>query len=615
MSTVRNAFLILVVAVFVTDGAYPQWAEQNVTNNGNSAAASISLDAAGDAHVAYSVQTTKGKGKKKTSREEVFYVNNMGGNFGPPEQVTTGEFSSVRHTDIAVDLSDDVHITFVADDVVYYTNNTAGTWSTPLAVSQSGFRTWAASIAVSSTGPAHIVYPGDPNDGSGISDIFYTENSSGSFSVPLNLTGDAQFNGSGEAAAIDVDALDQVHIAFEIGTCGASCYDPADIYYTNNIGGSFAANVTVVAEVDGIHEEKPSLAIDNAGNAHIGYREELSGCCDREYIYKTNSGGTFDAGTVVSAAVAPGYYVSNHLTPDSSGKMHVVLRTPQNDGNRLQYATNVSGSFVTEFVTSNTRSRPMIEVDGDGNGHIIAENGGDIYYYTNEGSSPPPSSATCFVHSIDMSLAYKGNGKPSNRGWTATATVTIHDTDNNSVAGATVAGHWSGLTSDTDNGITNSNGQVSLSSNRINTEGTFTFTIDNVTGCDYDPGLNVMTSNSISTSSKRAPDETIAQTSLPSEFQLFQNHPNPFNPETVIRFALSEASHVEITIYNTRGQVIRRLLSQNSAAGEHAVKWDGRDQSGRSVSSGVYLYEIQAGDPSAGSGQRFRQVKKMSLLR
>ncbi|GEM_PF-1563428 len=96
-------------------------------------------------------------------------------------------------------------------------------------------------------------------------------------------------------------------------------------------------------------------------------------------------------------------------------------------------------------------------------------------------------------------------------------------------------------------------------------------------------------------------------TNAPNVFTLYPNFPNPFNPVTEIRFQLPRASHVDLTIYNTTGQVVRRLSSQSYTAGDHAIKWDGRNQSGHSVSSGVYLYELQTG--------AFRQVKKMSLLR
>ncbi len=94
---------------------------------------------------------------------------------------------------------------------------------------------------------------------------------------------------------------------------------------------------------------------------------------------------------------------------------------------------------------------------------------------------------------------------------------------------------------------------------------------------------------------------------IPDEFIVHQNFPNPFNPETEIRFALTRDSHVVINIYNTLGQQIGTLIDTQYAAGFHSVRWDGKDRNGRPVASGVYLYQIQAGE--------FSQVRKMSLLR
>ncbi len=94
---------------------------------------------------------------------------------------------------------------------------------------------------------------------------------------------------------------------------------------------------------------------------------------------------------------------------------------------------------------------------------------------------------------------------------------------------------------------------------------------------------------------------------IPDEFIVHQNFPNPFNPETEIRFALTRDSHVVINIYNTLGQQLDTLIDTQYAAGFHSVRWDGKDRNGRPVSSGVYLYQIQAG--------AFSQVKKMSLIR
>ncbi len=95
-------------------------------------------------------------------------------------------------------------------------------------------------------------------------------------------------------------------------------------------------------------------------------------------------------------------------------------------------------------------------------------------------------------------------------------------------------------------------------------------------------------------------------TGIPSNFQLFDNYPNPFNPETVIKYQLNESADVEVAIFNLLGQRIRLLLSQNQPEGIHQIKWDGTNDAGRAVSSGVYLYELRSG--------ALRQSKKMLLL-
>jgi hypothetical protein len=73
------------------------------------------------------------------------------------------------------------------------------------------------------------------------------------------------------------------------------------------------------------------------------------------------------------------------------------------------------------------------------------------------------------------------------------------------------------------------------------------------------------------------------------------NEPNPFNPTTIIRYALPEDTAVRITIYNGLGQVIRVLVDETKTQGRHSVAWNGRDASGRQVTSGLYLYTLQAG--------------------
>ncbi|MFZ0390175.1 MAG: S8 family serine peptidase [Calditrichia bacterium] len=87
--------------------------------------------------------------------------------------------------------------------------------------------------------------------------------------------------------------------------------------------------------------------------------------------------------------------------------------------------------------------------------------------------------------------------------------------------------------------------------------------------------------------------ESIAQ--LPAEFQLYQNYPNPFNPTTTIAFDLPEASDVRLEIFDLNGRRVRTLANSRFAAGTQQVVWDGCEDSGQSVASGVYVVRLRAG--------------------
>jgi hypothetical protein len=104
-----------------------------------------------------------------------------------------------------------------------------------------------------------------------------------------------------------------------------------------------------------------------------------------------------------------------------------------------------------------------------------------------------------------------------------------------------------------------------------------------------------------------APGEALALATTPAEFALGQNFPNPFNPETTIRYSLADDAQVQLRIYNLVGQVVRTLVQERQAAGRYAIRWDGRDERGLTVSSGVYFYQITAG--------KFKDVRKLMLLK
>ena len=97
------------------------------------------------------------------------------------------------------------------------------------------------------------------------------------------------------------------------------------------------------------------------------------------------------------------------------------------------------------------------------------------------------------------------------------------------------------------------------------------------------------------------------QSGLPDEYALVQNFPNPFNPSTFIPYNLPQSSFTSISIFDLKGNKINTILNQQISAGFHSVIWDARNDLGKKVSAGVYIYTIQAGD--------FRQVRKMVLLK
>lgn len=93
-----------------------------------------------------------------------------------------------------------------------------------------------------------------------------------------------------------------------------------------------------------------------------------------------------------------------------------------------------------------------------------------------------------------------------------------------------------------------------------------------------------------------SPVNDIANHGRPHHFFLEQNHPNPFNPGTVIRYGLAEAARIEVAVFNVLGQKVRTLVRGTREAGAHYVIWDGRNDRGEPVSSGVYFCRVAAGD-------------------
>jgi len=101
---------------------------------------------------------------------------------------------------------------------------------------------------------------------------------------------------------------------------------------------------------------------------------------------------------------------------------------------------------------------------------------------------------------------------------------------------------------------------------------------------------------------------------LPDRYTLHQNYPNPFNPVTTIAYDIPEAADVRIDIYNVLGQKVRTLVNSMHEAAFHKVVWNSRDDYGKSVPSGMYIYRITATDPSSGK-TKFTKARKLVMIK
>jgi len=94
---------------------------------------------------------------------------------------------------------------------------------------------------------------------------------------------------------------------------------------------------------------------------------------------------------------------------------------------------------------------------------------------------------------------------------------------------------------------------------------------------------------------------------VPQRFSLNQNYPNPFNPTTVITFTLPERQEIVLQIFNVLGQKVKTLAKGVKEAGQYRLVWDGRDDNGNRVSSGIYFYQLKS--------PRFNKTMKMMYVR
>ncbi|KPL14172.1 MAG: hypothetical protein AMS26_11695 [Bacteroides sp. SM23_62] len=94
---------------------------------------------------------------------------------------------------------------------------------------------------------------------------------------------------------------------------------------------------------------------------------------------------------------------------------------------------------------------------------------------------------------------------------------------------------------------------------------------------------------------------------VPNEFELGQNYPNPFNPTTHIQYAIARTADVSLSIFDLMGREIKTLVSDKKSQGSYTAIWDGTDNTGQKVASGIYFYRLKS--------DGITLTKRMVLLR
>jgi subtilisin family serine protease len=197
-----------------------------------------------------------------------------------------------------------------------------------------------------------------------------------------------------------------------------------------------------------------------------------------------------------------------------------------------------------------------------------------------------------FVQNIDLALVVRG---PQTN---ARATVTVLNQNGQPVGSAQVQSRWSGLSSDSDVFMTNTSGIGTCNSNKVkNPNGCWNYTIDNVVlaGFTFRADLSQLTDVICTGAAKN--DGTPVVSSL----GVSEASAGRTGSGSTFLLELPEQRHVDFAIYNVSGQRVRTLIDEVVPAGSRSVAWNGRNEAGEAVPSGVYFYRVVAGDEVVGS--------------
>ena len=458
-------------------------------------------------------------------------------------------------------------------------------------LARDSFYNYRAQIKYDVNGFYHIVNTRQFHTASDTREVFYWTNKTGPVQKirVTNNTVDDNYT------SVGFDWQNKVHIGWERRDAG----NLFQIIYANDrlVDGDFSNTVWITS--GGINKATPYMAVGNDSIAHFVYYTFVTGQ-DNAY-YRTYNFVTEQLGTELT--LGPGEASGENdieVAVDGLNKVHVVYTTNANfGGGALMYFNNEGGTLVNipTGLGANVQN-PDITIDNNNTVHIIYKLSTDnrIYLISRPSGGSFTTPVAIVPSSIGNPVFWRGidtdaNGRlyvsySQNSSSATKGVFLVHGIGSNFSSPMLVyqdsAGAYlsMGSTSVTAKG----NGEIAVTFNPAASR------FGNVVSDIF------LKQGALAVTGIEDPVETV------SDHKLFDNYPNPFNPSTVIRFAIPQNEFVSLKIFDGTGKMIRTLTNRTHSAGSYEYSFDASG-----LSTGVYYYSLEAGD--------FKQTKKMLLVK
>ena len=428
-------------------------------------------------------------------------------------------------------------------------------------------------IASDGNGGAIIAW-GDTRNGGNNNEDLYAQRINANGIVQWTANGIAMSNASGfqgGSMQITSDGSGGAFMAWEdqrsgttveiytqkVNASGAVLWDTTGVLVNSVVGGSLY----------------PQL-ISDAGGAIICWVDRRNGNTDWNiYAQKVNTSGLVQW-TVngVAICLASSNQTSPQLASDGNGGAIITWDEPVSATNTDPniYAQRVNASGVAEWVTNGVGV--CLEVNGQRFPQLTSDgNGGAVITWQDARTNNIHDIYAQRINSSGSSLWTNDGVAVSTATYVQSSPIILND----GINGMIIA--WTDLRND----LTQTQ-RKDIFAQRVNSDGT----LGGVTDVNENVSLQ------------------------PSEFSLEQNYPNPFNPSTSIKFSIPNEEFVSLKVFNSLGEEVAELLNETKPTGNYSVSFNASQ-----LSSGVYFYQLIAGNPSTGSGQGFVETKKMLLMK